>query len=364
LKNNIKYSLQNKLKKREEEGTLRSLSSFEGFIDFFSNDYLGIAKVEFNQTYFGGSTGSRLISGTNELVLKTEDYLANHFKSESALIFNSGYDANLGLFSSILLRDDYILYDQLIHASIRDGIRLGLAKSNSFKHNDCKDLEEKLKKSPSGTYVVIESLYSMDGDFSQTNEIVEICDKYNAYLIIDEAHSGGIIDKLGRGEVVSKNLENKVFARIITFGKAFGCHGAVVLGSHQLITYLVNFSRSFIYTTALPKESIERILKSVELVSKLEEKRVKLYENIHFFRSKIKVSNLTSDAYSPIQIIRISNIEKLQSLVNVLQNEKIAIKPIFAPTVPKGEEGIRICIHSFNSKQEIENLTKILNYYL
>ncbi len=211
--------LKNKLNKRIEEGTLRSLSSFDGFIDFYSNDYLGFAKIKSKSenTLKYGSTGSRLISGTSNESLIAEEFLADFFNSESSLIFNSGYDANLGFFSSVPQRGDFVFYDEYIHASIRDGLRLSFATSNSFKHNNLVDLELKLSKVHGVKYVVVESLYSMDGDMAPLIEIVELCSKYGAYLIVDEAHSGGVFGELGQGLVSELKLEEKVFARIITF---------------------------------------------------------------------------------------------------------------------------------------------------
>ncbi len=361
LKNNLKDSLQNKLFKREQEGTLRSLSSLEGFVDFYSNDYLGFSKIKTNQIYFGGSTGSRLISGTTDYSLKVEAFLAKHFESESALVFNSGYDANLGLLSSLLLRSDYVLFDEYIHASVRDGIRLSLGKSISFKHNDLNDLEQKLAKLPQGVYVAVETLYSMDGDFSPIQDIVRICKKFNAYLIVDEAHSGGVFGEFGKGYCVERNIQNEIFARVVTFGKAYGAHGAVVLGNYDLINYLINFARSFIYTTALPLDSFERIYNSVSSYEEIEINKKILFENIEYFRLNLKSYNSTSDELSPIQIIRIPKIDVLKNVVSKMQNENLAVKPIFSPTVPIGMEGLRICIHSFNTRQQLDKLLTVLN---
>ena len=184
MTNCIDKKLKHKLNFRKEEGTLRSLSSFEGYIDFFSNDYLGFSKLDFNHSKIGGSSGSRLISGTSTFVLELEKSLAEKFHSESALIFNSGFDANLGLLGSVLQRSDIIIYDEFVHASIRDGIRLGNAKSYAFKHNSIEDLRTKLERFGKGVYVVIESLYSMDGDIAPIHEVVNLCKEFEAYLIV------------------------------------------------------------------------------------------------------------------------------------------------------------------------------------
>jgi 8-amino-7-oxononanoate synthase len=351
-----------KLEKRKSEGTLRSLSCFEGFIDFYSNDYLGLARashiVEISN--HSGATGSRLISGNSIEAEECEKALANFYNSEAALVYNSGYDANVGLFSSILQRGDTILYDEAIHASVRDGIRLSFASAYSFEHNSLNDLRLKLERCQGTVYIAVESLYSMNGDLAPLKEIAEITSEYNAYLIVDEAHSGGVFGTSGRGYVEQLKLEKEVFARLFTFGKAYGLHGAAILGSPRLKDYLLNFSRSFIYTTALPPAAYERIQSAV-LYTKIEERQVELSEKIRFFREKLSAKTLISHSNSPIQMIRIGSIEKTKRIADELQMNKLAVKPIYSPTVKLGEESIRVCIHAHNSETEIELICNILN---
>jgi 8-amino-7-oxononanoate synthase len=352
--------LKDKLVKRKEEGTLRFLSDFDGLIDFCSNDYLGLSResIYFNETSYGG-TGSRLISGTSKEAILAERELACFFNAQSALLFNSGYDANLGLFSSVPQRGDTVLYDALIHASIRDGIRLGFASGKSFAHNDLHDLENKLSETQGVIYVVVEGLYSMDGDFSPLLQITEICEKHGAYLIVDEAHSAGLFGDSGEGLVTALGLDNKIFARLVTFGKAYGSHGACVLGSSELIIYLLNFARSFIYTTALPPKSYVRNSKIITFES-LEERRAQLQENLNLFRSGFLHTGLISELNSPIQILELGDIAATKSCAADLQKNGIAVKPIYAPTVPKGKERIRLCFHSFNTEKEINQLIQYM----
>jgi len=353
-----------KLNKRKTEGTLRSLSFFDGMVDFCSNDYLGLStSVTENISNQHGSTGSRLISGNSKEAEQCESFLANYFDSEAALVFNSGYDANIGFFSAVPQRSDVILYDEKIHASVRDGIRLSFARSFSFEHNSLEDLASKLKQIKGVVYIAIESLYSMDGDLAPIEEIAELAEKYGAYLIVDEAHASGIVGENGKGIVDHLSLNSKVFARIITFGKAYGSHGAAILGSLIFKEFLINFARSFIYTTALSPSSYARIKHMVEL-SQSEIERKKLQENILLFRSLIKLNSISSDVISPIQMIRIGDIEKTKNLSLMLQQNNFAVKPIYSPTVKIGEEGIRICIHSFNTFEEIRNFCKIINLEL
>jgi 8-amino-7-oxononanoate synthase len=345
------------LENRKESGSYRSLSLLNDFIDFYSNDYLGLSrksKVASQKDDRLGSSGSRLISGNSIEAENCELFLSEFFHSEAALVFNSGYDANIGLFSSIPQKGDTVIYDALIHASIRDGIRLCHAKSYSFAHNDLFDLEKKLKISEGSVFVAVESLYSMDGDICPMEEVIAICTKYNAYLIVDEAHAVGVLGEKGKGLTFNKN----VFARIVTFGKGYGFHGAAVLGSKDLKNYLINFARSFIYTTALPVHDYITIQNQIEN-SQEGHLRNDLNENITYFRDQLNYKGI-SDAHSPIQIIETPGVEKALQLAKRLQENNFAVKAILSPTVPKGQERIRICLHAFNTKDEIEKLAEIL----
>jgi 8-amino-7-oxononanoate synthase len=240
-------NLQQKLQQREENNSLRTLPVSNKLIDFASNDYLGFAQNEtiFNNAHqylidnnikINGATGSRLISGNHNLYNIAEDYIAVFHQSESALIFNSGYDANVGFFSSVPQRNDIILYDELCHASIRDGIQLSNAKAYKFQHNDCEDLEGiiknlelKIKNSNNfpisnesnfqlpAFYIVTESVFSMDGDSPNIEQLVQICEKHNAYLVVDEAHSLGVFAENGEGLIQTVGLQDKIFAVFFIF---------------------------------------------------------------------------------------------------------------------------------------------------
>lgn len=355
--------LLNKLKKRKDEGTIRSLSCFEGYTDFFSNDYFGLSKKSHStSSRLFSSTGSRLISGNSKEAQDCELFLAEFFNAESALVFNSGYDANVGFFSSIPQKGDTVIYDESIHASIRDGIRLSFSKSFSFKHNSISDLKSKLERTKGTVYIVIESLYSMEGDLAPLKEIVKIAKEHEAFVIVDEAHSCGVFGQSGKGLVEKLSLENQVFARIITFGKAYGAHGACVLSSKSVCEYLMNFARSFIYTTALPPNEYKRIH---ELVSSKEipDLQKKLQDNILFFRQRVIQKEFVSNNFSPIQMLKTGNIKSVQQLSETFLFNKIAVKPIYSPTVKTGEEGIRFCIHTFNNQQEIELVCELINQF-
>jgi 8-amino-7-oxononanoate synthase len=353
--------IQQKLKKREDENALRTLKTNDGLIDFCSNDYLGFSSekeihVLDEELANYGATGSRLISGNHKLTEEVEEFLATFYQSESALIFNSGYNANIGLFSALPQRNDVIIYDELIHASIRDGIKLSNATSFSFKHNNLEQLEIKLKKATGNVYVAVESIYSMDGDEAPLEKLVEICNLYGAALIVDEAHAVGIFGN-GKGLCVELGLENDVFARIATFGKAFGTHGAAVLGNKLLRDYLINFSRAFIYTTALPLHSILTIRKAHNFLNHNLDRIEQLTENIEYFKKSIDNYQLSIvNSSSPIQCVIISGNDEVKKMATQIQKNGFDVRPILSPTVPLGQERLRICLHSFNTSEQINNL--------
>ncbi len=371
--------LSRKLSARINDGTLRNLQTREGLIDFFSNDYLGFASDQSIDPETGGqdlfllqqngSTGSRLISGNSRAHEELELALADVFRADSALLFNSGYDANIGLLSAVLQRQDSVFFDRLSHASIRDGISLSQASSFGFEHNDLDDLVKKVGKgrSKSGqNYVIVESVYSMDGDEAPLQELSEYCRSENLYLIVDEAHSTGIMGSEGSGLTTSLGLEKEVFARIHTFGKALGCHGAAVLGSEALTTYLTNFARSFIYTTAMPPKEALRIIAALQKMKQTEQ-RDRLRQNIETFLQEMKALNLSSyfiPSRSPIQSFLLPDATQPDGIRQIFAKEKIGAKIIFSPTVPKGQERIRICIHSFNTSAEIRRILQLLSTFV
>ena len=353
------------LDKRKQNNALRSLKVEQGLIDFSSNDYLGFAtetrKLE-KVNLLEGSTGSRLLTGNSELAEDLEKELALKFKAESALIFTSGYTANLGLISCVADRNDTIIFDELCHASIRDAIKLSNARSYSFKHNILEHLKSKLDKASGNIFVVVESVYSMDGDVSPLKDIVELSKSLNFKLIVDEAHSVGYHGEKGEGLVVELGLEKDVFARVITFGKALGSHGAMVLGSQVLRDYLINFSRPFIYTTALPKHSLLSIKKAVDSMffNLIKINKTRMLSCL--FKEKIHVyGGLMISNQSAIQSVLIPGNNKVKKVTEELKYNGFDVRPILSPTVPKGKERIRICLHAFNTEKQVEDLCELLN---
>lgn len=379
-----------KLSEREQDNTLRSLPSSYKLIDFSSNDYLGFAKNEsiYAHTFQlllnkgiseNGATGSRLLSGNHSLYLDLEEQLIKDYHSESALVFNSGYDANIGFFSAVPQRNDIVFYDEYIHASIRDGIKMGNAKSYKFKHNNLEDLKSKYQaersrdevvvRSRSEIYVVTESVFSMDGDSPDLKVLTKFCANESLQLIVDEAHAIGVLGKNGGGLVQELGLEKELFARTITFGKALGCHGAVVLGSNQLKNYLINFARSFIYTTGLPPHSVAAIISASNFLSSSEGKKQSklLKENISYFKKKLqslKIEKHFISSNSAIHCCIVPGNTTVKTISRQLFDEGFNVKAILSPTVSEGEERLRFCLHSYNSKEEIGLMLQVLKTYL
>lgn len=354
--------LQKKLDERRVAGAFRTLRLPGDLIDFCSNDYLGIARKRLLQTDSGlatGSGGSRLLAGNYPLIESVEQELAAFHQSESALLFNSGYDANLGLLSSIPQKGDTILYDQLCHASIRDGIRLSFAQSFSFAHNDTADLEKKIKNAAGHIFIVTESVFSMDGDYCPLESLVQIAQQYNAHLVIDEAHATGVIGERGEGLVQQLQLQDAMFARVHTFGKACGCHGAVVLGSATLRDYLVNFARSLVFSTSLPEHSVACIQASYRLFPSMHGERSQLQQLISRFQAaEIGFEKLPSR--TPVQAVVIPGNEAVKQQAIQLRDHGIDVRPILYPTVPKGKERLRIVLHAYNTMDELEQLISLL----
>lgn len=362
--------LQAKLDQRIADNALRRLLYFNGLVDFCSNDYLGIATRSLcNQASEDpvrhGSGGARTLAGNYPLIEATEEKIARFHEAEAALIFNSGYSANLGVMSAIPQRGDQIFYDYLSHASLRDGIRLSHAEAFSFAHNDVNDLEKKLIRAREGRgtqgqiFVVTESLFSMDGDLAPLQDLLQCCEQYNAHLVVDEAHATGVMGPAGAGVLQSLGLHNRVFARIYTFGKALGCHGAAVLGSSRLKSYLINFSRSFIFTTALPEAAIRSINAAYDLFPTMDKERQHLQSLIQRFASaSLPFDKLNSS--SPIQAVVIPGNDKVKALATYLQQQQLDVRPILYPTVPKGKERLRISLHAFNTMNELDRLIDCL----
>ncbi len=380
--NKLPLKLKKRLLSRNDDDSFRKLLPFPEGVDFFSNDYLGFSrsvkiasfanKLLEDSVMLNGSTGSRLLSGNHQLFNRLEKNLAQLHNAPSALVFNSGYDANIGFFSCVPQKGDIIFYDEYSHASIRDGIKLSNAKSFKFRHNDLIELEAKLNRisaseSEAEIYIVTESVFSMDGDQPDLGEMMKIAKKHQAKVVIDEAHATGVLGAKGYGLVQDLNLEASVFARIITFGKALGCHGAAILGSEELKEYMVNFSRSFIYTTALSPHAVATIIAAYKELKEDGKHFEILQENIQCFKNEICRNGLQKifiPSHSAIHSCVVPGNGKVKKIAQELLEQGFAVKPILSPTVPQGKERLRFCLHSYNNEKEISEVLSFLKNLL
>lgn len=370
--------LQAKLAERLQKNAIRSLQSVGNLVDFSSNDYLGLARngelVRAAHKFLegmelkNGASGSRLLSGNHALYPKLEEFLAAHHHADTALVFNSGYDANIGFFSSVPQRGDIVIFDELVHASIRDGMQMGHAKGYKFAHNDIEDLSRHIERSrnmdsSAEIYIVTESVFSMDGDSPDLRGMAKLCKENNCFLVVDEAHATGVFGK-GTDLISELGLETEVFARIITFGKAMGCHGAAILGSRPLTDYLINFARSFIYTTALPPHAVASILAAYDFLkgngAHIAEQ---LHGNIAHFKhemERLQLSDRFIQSHSAIQCMLVPGNAKVKAVAKELQKEGFDVKPILSPTVKEGQERLRFCLHAYNTSEEISRILFLL----
>lgn len=360
--NAFETGLIQKLEERSRRNLLRQLTTHSSLIDFSSNDYLGLARSKeleerINSSTKGlrnGATGSRLLSGNSVEAEQLEEKLGKIFYGQ-ALLFNSGYMANLAVLSCLPQRGDTILLDEYAHASMRDGARLSFARTHSFHHNDVNDLEKKLKNAAGKKFIAVESIYSMDGDACPVEEVIQLAEKYEAVIIWDEAHSTGIFGNQGEGLALIKELNIPV--RIYTFGKAMGVHGACVVGSEGLKNFLINHARSFIYTTALPPHSVKAISCAFDYLKENNHLQMQLQKCIDYFLQKAKWENKIN-SQSPVQCVIFG--EKVRAKAEHLMKAGLDCRPILSPTVPQGKERIRLCIHAFNTEEEIDLLIQAM----
>lgn len=372
----IEDEFRERLSRRQTEGLLRILGPGRDLskTDFFSNDYLGLSR-DLTSDFAGnlpnpiqsGSTGSRLVSGNYRELEELEAECAQFFHAPACLFFANGFLANLALISSVGTKNDTYLYDEKCHVSLKDGMRLSLANRFSFRHNDPEDLKRKLKNNRGigNRIVVVESIYSMDGDTCALAELLNICETEGAYLIVDEAHSTGNLGPDGRGLVAALKLETKPLAIIYTFGKSLGAAGAVVACSETTRNYLINFSHPFIYSTApspiqiwLCRLQLTRLKQEHWRLEQIQS-RIRLWQKKVFSLSQAYSSN----PQSPVQFISVAGNEVAKSLFNHLQKLDIQIKPMLSPTVPKGKERIRVSLHAYNSEAEIDRFLEALKEF-
>lgn len=336
-------------------------------LNLCSNNYLGLANdqrikqaaIEAIKKYGCGSGASRLVCGNMTLHKELEEKLADFKKTEACLVFNSGYTANIGIISTLVNRGDIVFCDKLNHASIIDGIILSMAELRRYPHKDLNSLEELLKKEKDykRRLIVTDTVFSMDGDIAPLKELINLAKKYDCLLMIDEAHATGVLGKNGRGALEYLGLEDKKceIIQMGTLSKAFGVFGAYVCGWKDLIDYLINHSRAFIYTTALPPAIIAANIKALEITVSDTTLRIRLKENIDFFKQGLKSLGFDTEESESAIIPLITKEPKLtMEFSKRLFDEGVFVQGIRPPTVPKGLSRLRITLMATHTKDDLE----------
>lgn len=372
--------LARQLRQREQAGTRRHLppaAAAAGLVDFASNDYLGLSRhpalrqavqAAAAETPTLGSTGARLLTGNSAAAEALETQLAAFHRAEAALLFTSGYAANHGLLSALPQRGDVILYDEASHASVKEGVRSSFATAHSFRHNDAAHLRQRLGRLPlsddATVFVAVEAVYSMSGDAAPLRELAAVSREFGAQLLVDEAHSLGVYGPVGAGLVAELGLESDVLARVVTFGKALGSAGAAVIGPTLLRDYLLNFSRPFIYTTAPPDYALAALRAGYALLPTLDAERQRLQHlSAYLHRALAQVPAAQVPAGSRVIVpVRLPDRtpDQVRAAARRVQQAGFDVRAIVPPTVPAGQQCLRVIVHSYNSESEIDDLVSAL----
>ncbi|MDD4975579.1 MAG: pyridoxal phosphate-dependent aminotransferase family protein [Bacteriovorax sp.] len=343
-----------------EQGLYREITTLAG-IDFCTNDYLGFIRSDKISpllfTAKSGAGASRLIPGFHEAAIETENFLSQVYNIDSVLFFGSGYLANIGIIQALANEDTEFFSDEFNHASIIDGMKLVKSKKQIFRHNNLSHLEEILKKSFSKQKCVItESIFSMDGDSPDLKELIKLCEKYDAFLVVDEAHATGVVGKNGLGLMEDFQYNKEKTIIVHTCGKAIGCYGAFVISGKIIRELLINKARTLIYSTALSPYIFKQIHFAINEVIKSGHLRTQIATNIQYAKEQFKKKHLKLSG-SHISYIEFLNSNKCPIQIEQQLKEKgLNVKGIRYPSVPKGQERLRITIKSFNSQLEIQKL--------
>ena len=350
-------------------------------INFSNNDYLGLSQdisikkaiINGIKKYGNGGTSSNLVSGHTEVHQNIEDITKNNIGFESSILFSSGYLANLGLITTISDKDSFIYADKLNHASLNDACILSRAKFFRYPHKDMELLERLLKKNKTKKkkLIVTDGVFSMDGDLADITKLVQLAQKYDAYLYIDDAHGYGVLGKNGQGILEyfentgpMKKIPRDRIIYTITLSKAVGVSGALVNACKNIINLVVNKSRTYIYTTAEQPALIMGVERSFEIIKKNYSLRERLNKSINLFRKNINKKNLLTNSITPIQPLIIESAEKTIKISEKLNSYGFHVPAIRPPTVPNKSSRLRISITALHSQADIKKLTKVINKIL
>jgi len=334
-------------------------------LNLCSNNYLGLANdprlkeaaIQAIKEYGVGTGASRLVCGNNKLYERLEEKLAQFKKSQAALVFNSGYTANLGIISSLVKEQDIVFSDRFNHASIIDGILLSRARFRRYPHKDMSTLEVLLKNSRSFArrLIVSDSVFSMDGDIAPLKEMVALAKEYDTEIMVDEAHATGVFGKTGSGLVEYFQLSENIRFQMGTFSKALGSFGAYICADKEVIDYLINKARSLIYTTSLPPAILAANIKAIEIIENEPERRQLLWKNADFFRKGLKSAGFnTLESCTPIIPVLVGDPALAREFSGELFKEGIYCQGIRPPTVPEGTARLRVSVMATHKISDLE----------
>lgn len=359
------------LRQTESASSSRIVVDGRPCLNLSSNNYLGLtthprvkeAVSQAVQRYGVGTGASALISGHTRLHQELAEKIARFKGAEAALIFSTGYMANVGVLSALLEEQDTVYVDRLCHASIIDGCRLSKATLRVFPHKDTQSLERLLKRRPSSrhTLIVTDGVFSMDGDLAPLPEIVDLAKHYGAWVMVDDAHATGVLGLTGAGTLEHFGLQGQVPIQMGTFSKAVGSFGAYVAGSFDLIGYLINRARSYIYTTALPTAAVAASLAALELIEKEPEIRARLWENRNYYADGVKALGYdTLQSETPIVPILVGNTETALVMSHRLLDHGVYAPAIRPPTVPQGMARIRTSVMATHTRDDLDRALEVL----
>lgn len=338
-----------------------------------SNNYLGLthhpsvqaAAIEAINLYGTGAGGARLTTGSHPLFTQLEQELAKFKETEAALVFNTGYMANVGVISALADKCDVIFSDELNHASIIDGCRLARAHVVVYRHADMKHLSELLATTScqGKRLIVTDGVFSMDGDIAPLDKIVDLAEQYSAIVIVDDAHATGVIGPNGKGTAAYFGLKDRVQVQVGTLSKALGSEGGFVAGSTDLINYLRNRSRSFIFSTALAPATIAAALAALRELAAKPELVARLSDNAQYIRSRLKTSGLpVLDGITPIIAIMVGEADQTLRLASELKRQGIIVSAIRPPTVPQGTSRLRLTTIASHDKIQLAAIVDKIAY--
>lgn len=335
-----------------------------------SNNYLGLtnhpkvkeAAIEAVRKYGTGCAGSRFLNGTLDIHVQLEEKLAHFMRKEAALVFSTGFQVNLGVISALVGKDDFVVIDKMDHASIIDGCRLAFGEVKRFKHNDTVDLERVLSENNGrGKFVVVDGVFSMEGDIVNLPEVVRLTRKYNARIMIDDAHGIGVLGRTGRGTAEHFDLENQVDLLMGTYSKSLASIGGFVAGDSNVINYIKHFARSLIFSASPPPASVAAVSVAIDIIENEPERLQKLWENTSKMQKGLREIGFNiGHSQTPIVPVMVGDDEVAFKMVMMLQEEGIFANVAVSPAVPPGKALIRT---SYMATHTDEHLDRVLEAF-